>query len=141
MAFYRKHGWDFSRIEKLPTEWGKFKKITPMGIANIILNWFVLGFIKGGGQTDASRGGWKPRKNNKDSGRPILVKTGKLFRDLRRRKTTFKEIIVGTSGKLPYDDAHNEGIGHMPKREYIGESRELERAIEKHLDRQMNKLM
>ncbi len=109
------------------------KRKLPIRLANSIEKHFRQGFEKGGGQTDASRGGWKPRKNV-DAGRGILIKSGTLRRDVKQREATFQAIRVATSNTtIDYADVHNRGLRSgrgkgftMPKREFIGKSAVLE---------------
>lgn len=94
---------------------------------------FVAGFRTGGGMTDASRGGWKPRKRGTKADRRtrkrrgILVQSGKLRGSIKATIRATK-IIIGTKG-IPYAEVHNEGLGNMPKREFIGRSKNLEKKI------------
>ena len=76
---------------------------------------FIKGFRQGGGQTDASTGGWKPRtskdlsdRRNTDKARAILVKTSHLMRSIKLKEHRFELIRVGTLG-IRYAQIHNEG--------------------------------
>ena len=120
------------------------KQKAPKLIANNSKNWFLKGFRKGGGQTDDSEGGWKPRKKTakRNTGRGILVDTGALRRSIHVAKATFKTIIIATKG-IAYANRHNEGITDklgrkMPKREFMGDSRGLNKSNEKILVRLMD---
>lgn len=98
-------GFEFDKVLK---NMSRDKKQMPLILGNIAKNHFLEGFRKGGGQTDASRGGWKERKT--DPGRAILVKSGKLRRDIKVRKATFNKIVIGTGGiTKDYAEAQNEG--------------------------------
>ncbi len=118
------------------------------------LNWFLEGFRKGGGQTNESRGGWPARKHTEaGSPRAILVQSGDLFDDIEVIRATNRMVEIGTT-RIPYAATHNEGLQvparypknvkalsftidgqkivtkyargfKMPKREFIGESDEL----------------
>lgn len=102
----------------------------PFILGKFAVNWFKLGFKKEGGQTDDSRSGWAKRKGGpRNEGRNILVDKGNLKRSIKIRKRKFNRIVIGTSG-IPYARYHNEGDGII-KREFIGESRELERKLER----------
>ena len=116
------------RLDKKRVNFTRFKKRVPVLLANESRNHFVLGFRKGGGQTDQSKGGWRPRKGGRDS-RAILVKSGALKNDVRVLVSRWARIVVG-SLHLPYARRHNEGLAGMPQREFVGESRSLKR---KHL--------
>lgn len=107
------------------------KRILPVLVANVAVNHFKDGFRRGGGKTDASIGGWKPRKRNRerDRGRALLVKTGNLRDDIRTRSVSFARIVVGTRS-ADYSSYHNEGTSRLPQREHIGDSRVMNRKIE-----------
>lgn len=68
---------------------------------------------------------WAPRKKP-DAGRRLLVKTGRgrqSIKVLSRNRNTRK---IGTL--VPYMELHNRGIpGRLPKRQFVGNSRVLER--------------
>ena len=117
----------------------------PLLIANLSKNHFLEGFRKGGGQTDASRGGWEQRKKPKgkrakrrEQGRNILVDTGQLRNDIDVRRTTFQEIVIGTLN-VKYGIYHNEGTEKHPQREFLGDSRGLMSKIGKLAVKEFNK--
>lgn len=115
-------------------------------IAEESLNHFLEGFRKGGGQTDASKGGWQRRKNDVDPGRAILVghAGGDLRRDIDVQTVTNNLIVIGTK-RIIYAAVHNEGLRiarrniDMPKREFIGPTKALEIANEKIISVEMGK--
>ena len=117
-----------------------FKQSAPKVIANNSLNWFLKGFRTGGGQTDAGK--WQPRKPNakRNEGRALLVNTGALSRDFQVIKAVFGQIVLGTK-RIPYAIRHNEGLNGMPKREFAGESKELNKQNEGLLTKMLNKVM
>lgn len=113
----------------------EFMRQIPIIIANNSKNHYLDGFRRGGGQTDDSLGGWKKRekKDKRKGNRAILVLSGQLRNDLDTRKTTINEIVLGTSDTI-YASVHNNGekAGRgsgftMPKREFLGDSRKLDR--------------
>ena len=114
------------------------KKSMPAKIANTAVNHFKEGFVKGGGQTNKSKGGWKKRKYNKDKGRATLVKSGDLKRDIKVRETNWNRIVVGTQN-VKYASYHNEGTHKLPQREFIGDSKELEKKVEKIIKENLRK--
>jgi phage gpG-like protein len=69
---------------------------------------------------------WKPRQ--KDDGRRLLVKTGRLRSSIRVMKRTRNSITVGTD--VPYAEFHNKGTDRLPKRQFIGESKVLKRKFD-----------
>lgn len=126
----------------------QFKRTAPRIIANNSLNWFLQGFRKSGGQTDASKSGWqtrKPRKNETGNRRSNLIKSGALRRDFQVIAAKFGQIILGTK-RIPYAIRHNEGttdrLGRkMPKREFAGDSKELNDDNMKLIEKMLNKVM
>ncbi len=74
---------------------------------------------------------WQKRKRNKDPGRAILVQYGRLRRSIRAGKVSWREIVVVADAV--YARIHNEGIGKMPKRQFMGRSRKLTREITKEI--------
>jgi len=119
-----------------------FKKKVPNLIAVNSVNHFQEGFRKGGYQTDDSLSGWQKRKQGaRRNSRAILVDSGVLFRDIKKRIVTFAKIIVGTGSITnAYADRHNRGL-NMPKREFIGDSKKLEKSNQDIIDKGMNKVM
>ena len=111
------------------------KNKLPRIIGNDCKNWFLLGFRKGGGQTDKSRGGWKKRKRETRADkrakkkRGILIQGGFLRDSIRVTIATFKKIVILSD--LKYSARHNEGVAGMPQREFIGHSKGLEKKIKK----------
>ncbi len=115
--------------------YNKFKKEIPLIIANNSKNHFLKGFTqgaqRGGGFTDTSRGGWKKRqKETRLSARKgILIKRGILRAFIRTRsilEKRFERIVIGVRG-IRYAARHNEGLDRMPQREFIGDSRVLDK--------------
>jgi hypothetical protein len=115
------------------------KKILPVLVGNIAVNHFKEGFRRSGGKTDASIGGWKPRKRNRDRGRAVLVKTGNLRDDIKRRSTSFSRTVVGTRS-ADYSSYHNEGTSRLPQREHIGDSRVMDRKIEQLITKSLDNI-
>jgi len=122
------------------------KRKIPLRLANIIQRHFLDGFRRGGGSTDASIGGWKPRKTSRSArerkrstGRALLVRSGKMRADVKKKKISFNNITVGTSS-IPYAGYINEGTPRMPKREFIGDSRILEKKIENKIESELNNI-
>lgn len=131
-------GFEFN---KQMQEFEAFKLKAPKVIAENTKNHYLEGFRKSGGQTDASKTGWEPRqkKAKRNTGRGILVDTGALRRSITVLKATWKEIIIGTQ-RIAYAERHNEGLAGMPKREFIGDSKELNEKNKKILVTLLNKI-
>ncbi|MEK0370402.1 MAG: hypothetical protein QQN55_04505 [Nitrosopumilus sp.] len=143
MALIKKKGFGFKRIKN---EYKLVKANVPLKLANEVQNHFLSGFRKGGGQTDASIGGWKKRQTSRSArerkrsvGRALLVRSGKLRADIKKRKISFSKVIVGTRS-IPYAGYINEGTSRMPQREFIGDSRILEKKIENKINREVRKI-
>lgn len=128
---------------KLPSfeKYKQFQRTVPILLANEVKNHFLEGFRKGGGQTDRSLRGWQPRKRSsrRNTGRAILVDTGQLRRDIKKRVVNSHKIVVGTRN-VPYGIYHNNGTDRLPQREFIGESQALERKIKKIIETEIIKL-
>jgi len=120
-----------------------FKRKVPNLLAENTVNHFQEGFRRGGYQTDNSSSGWNKRKAGaKRNTRAILVDSGLLHRDIKKRIATFKMIIVGTSNLTnAYADRHNRGLSGMPKREFIGDSKKLDKSNEDIINKQMAKVL
>lgn len=134
------------KIKQIGIRYKSFQVGMPLKIANDVQSHFLKGFRRGGGSTDASIGGWKKRKpsrsireRKRSVGRALLVRTGKLRADIKKRKVTFRKIIVGTRS-LPYAGYINEGTENMPQREFIGDSRILEAKIKRKITRELDKI-
>lgn len=82
----------------------------PVLAANTAENFFKDSFNQQGfsGQTQEPWPKRKTDKNRRDSGRAILVKSGKLKRSIHRMRADWNAVIVGT--ELPYAEIHNNGF-------------------------------
>lgn len=85
----------------------KMKSTLPTVLGNRIKN-FTLEAFRKQGFTDSGFTKWKPRKKNKDAGRAILVKTGKLRRSIKVSRANWTRVVVGSYG-VAYAQIHNEG--------------------------------
>jgi phage gpG-like protein len=119
------------------------------------------------GFTDSSLVKWEKRKTKDKKGRDITrYRTNKVGKkgDLNRygRKNEGRAILTGhntggnklrnslraskVSGGVEfktdkeYAQAHNEGEGDMPKRQFIGESKQLDKKIIKKVDKTLDKI-
>lgn len=133
-------------IGSLPKEFFLSKRKIPLRIANLAQRHFLEGFRRGGGSTNASIGGWAPRKRSRSArerkrsvGRAILVRSGKLRADIKKRKISFAKTSVGTRS-IPYAEYLNDGTPRMKQREFIGDSRVLERKIDSIIKSEMDKM-
>jgi hypothetical protein len=72
---------------------------------------------------------WAPRKDKKDTGRQLLVKTGRLKNSCRVTSRTKNSRTVEFTA--PYAGFINDGTKNMPARQLVGESEILNRKTEK----------
>lgn len=130
--------------EKL-AELQRMKSTLPTKLANEAKNHFLQSF-RDGGFTDRNLSKWKPRKvNTKNNiGRGILVKTGNLRRSIKVRYVSFDKVIIGSYG-LDYAATHNYGLNvrgfKMPKRQFIGNSVQLENRMKKMVNSDFGKIL
>lgn len=115
------------------------KSNLPLIIGNDATNHFKKGFKQDGGQTDA--GVWKKRKKDpKGKRRGILIGLTKdLSKSIKLTEYSFSKIAVESVG-VPYAARHNEGLDGMPKREFLGDSKVLERKTEKTIREEIKKV-
>lgn len=71
--------------------------------------------------------------------KPILVGTGALRRATSNSTRSLYPKNIRLVIDLPYAAVHNEGSGNIPKRQYVGQTKELTRKqktlIERHIDK------
>lgn len=113
-----------------------------MGV--LALNHFKGSFRKQG-FVDKGLSNWTRRKGNTDVGRAILHKTGKLKNSIRVVRKTLKSVTIGSD--LKYAAVHNYGLRagrgrgfKMPKRQFVGDSKKLERKITKELEKRVTRI-
>ena len=92
---------------------------------------------------------WTPRKKaDKRAGRAILVKSGDLRRSIRFDTVNKNNLSVRIASDLPYAKIHNDGLmGNawgkapfkMPKRQFIGDSYQLNEKVKKIILNNLNK--
>ena len=116
----------------------EFGRKTMPVVGRLGIQQFVSSFQTSGGQTDASLGGWKKRKVPQTH--PILVKTFRLFRNVKIRSQRHNKVVFGTTG-VPYARFHNDGTDRLPKREFIGDSEKLFAKIDKVIYRNLKKML
>lgn len=105
-------------------------------VTDVSLNHFLESFPKsssdnGGGKTDSSSNGWKPRINKEKY--PLLNKTGRLIKSIKKKKGLIYS-------NLDYAGYHNDGAGWLPKREFIGISSKLNKIVIKLINKKLKKL-
>lgn len=120
-------------------------------VGNTAVNEFSANFERQGFM-DRSLNRWKPRKNNVDPGRAIL--TGKankggtrLRRSITVKSRTSKRVVIGVEGAANvYAGVHNYGLRagrgagfQMPKRQFIGDSENLNKKIVRLIKKEIKK--
>lgn len=130
------------------------KRSLPIILGKEAKNFFLQAFRKGG-FTDISFKRWIPRRKRLAKGRTsatikeaaTLQKRGTLRRSIKVRPATFRKIRIFTN--LVYAAIHNFGLKGlafgkasftMPKREFIGNSKVLERKLERTVLKQIDKV-
>lgn len=110
-------------------------------IGNEAKNFFVNSFRLQGFE-DVNVQKWKPRKKQtkRNIGRAILVDSGDLRRSIIRQPVNKANLSVKISTDLVYAKVHNEGIGKMPKRQFIGNSYKLNENCKKIVVSQLDKI-
>ena len=113
------------------------RKALPAKLGNIAVKFFQDNFRREG-FIDNSLTRWQRRKREtrRSRGKKILQNTGRLRRSIKRLTTTFGRIVIGTRG-VPYAEVHNEGLGVMPKREFVGDSAKLEKLLQKRISKEI----
>lgn len=162
MAFGRRI--DRVRFDKAIAEFEMQKSKLPRILGNIAKRHFKKGF-RDEGFTDSYLDPWKevnrrkkgtraykyPKK--KDLGRRTrgILRgkgSGALMRSVDVQKASFDAIVIGTKG-IEYAAIHNEGLQgkafgkhsfKMPKRQFIGNSKQLERELEKRIVKELDKV-
>ncbi len=130
------------------------KRSLPVVLGNVAKNFFLATFRKGG-FTDVGFKRWEQRRKRLGRGRTSptlkeaanLTLTGKLKRSIKVRPATFKLTRIFTN--LVYAGIHNFGLQglafgkakfKMPEREFIGNSRVLEKELERRAFREIDKV-
>ncbi len=87
-------------------------------------------------------GNWVPRKGEKwqprkvtDSGRALLVKSGRLRKSIRLTRVTQDSVTIGSN--VSYAPYHNFGSGRLPQRQFVGGSTILNRRLQRMIRRKI----
>lgn len=92
------------------------KLIANESISHFKDNWRNQGF------DDIGVSRWRRRKGGKDPGRAILVKSGRMRRSFISQPTFNRIKIINDA---PYSGYHNHGTKRLPKRQFMGDSHNL----------------
>lgn len=134
-------------MKEVEQKWRKALENAMVEVGNTAKNHFVLNFRKQGFD-DKVVEKWKPRKKaDKRAGRAILVKTGDLRRSIIRHPENRKALSVKISTDLIYAKVHNDGLRAgrgrgfiMPKRQFIGDSYNLNEKVKQLLVKRLDKV-
>ena len=126
-------------ISNLNTDWKRLKRHLPIRLGERVLRFFELSFKKEG-FTDASFEPWAKRKKEtpQTTGKPVLVSESHLRDSLEVKQSNFKRTVIATEG-IPYANRHNFGKNGMTKRQFIGDSKILDKGVEKLIADEINK--
>lgn len=130
-------------FENIVKKLDKAKVDLPKLVASDIRNYFVNSFRRQGFDGQKWQEVKRREKENqtaKDK-KPILIQTGRLRRSVNEsiRKTTWQEIILGID--TPYAVYHNEGTDKIPKRQFMGQSKELDEKVKNRIERTIKKII
>lgn len=119
----------------------KAKKVLPIILGERARRFFELSFKKEG-FTNESFNPWKKRKREtkRSTGKKILSDKGILSNSIRRRHTSFNRTIISSKG-IRYANYHNKGTKITPKRQFIGNSKKLEKGLQKLAEYELKKLI
>ena len=110
----------------------RFEKNVPKRVGNIALNHFLKSWDDEA-FSDSTEGSspWAKRKKEVTPRRGLLIGKGTahLKKSMKvERPATFKRIAVGSYG-IKYAQFHNRGTSRLPKRQFVGASKMLNRKI------------
>jgi phage gpG-like protein len=145
-------------IDKLQRELKQYQDQLTDKVGIKAVKFFQEGFLRQGWVEDGRLERWKPRKNNSNAGKGILLRSGLLMGSLKYVKEGFLKVRIGS--ELPYAPIHNEGgiinatqhvrpftrkngsnvrgfsrkvIIEMPQRKFLGESADVYKSAEREL--------
>ena len=110
-----------------------------LDMANTAKNEFLDNFKKQSFNGKA----WAKRKNNKDAGRNLLVKSGRLRRDVSNSVSTGiknSNLSYTLIVQNPYAGYNNDGTNKMPQRQFVGMTPELNKKLLLKISQKINKI-
>lgn len=155
-------------IAQIQSDFGKFRKQYPRFVGTMAVTFFKENFRRQG-FVDSSLEKWKPRRSKNAQRRAILVKTGRLRRSIRITNANANTVKIGSD--VPYAQIHNEGgtisgtvqvrkhkrktrkgsttvkshsrkvSTKIPKRQFAGNSKGLNKRIERQTVRQLERIL
>jgi phage gpG-like protein len=118
-------------------------------VGNTAKVFFVQSFRKQGWDDKAVEK-WKPRKKKTyktksgktvdDTTRATLVKTGDLRRSIIRDPANRAALSIKIHSDLDYAARHNNGLKGMPKRQFMGDSYNLNEQVKKVIVKRLDKI-
>lgn len=118
-------------------------------VGNTAKVFFVESFRKQGWD-DKNVEAWKPRKKKTyrtrsgkvvdDTTRATLVKTGDLRRSIIRNPANRAALSIKISTDLVYAARHNNGLKNMPKRQFMGDSYNLNEKVKAVIVKRLDKV-
>jgi phage gpG-like protein len=130
-------------FEKIVAKLEKAKNDLPKKVASDIRIYFLGSFKKQGWDGQKWKEVKRREKENqtKKDKKPILIQSGTLRRAVNEsvRKETWDEIRLGID--VEYAKYHNEGTDKIPKRQFMGSSKELDEKIKKRIEREIKKVI
>ncbi len=121
------------------------KKKLPVAVGAIAKSHYLKSF-RDQGFTDNTLSPWAKRKrpNRSDrrnkANRAILVNRGHLRRSIRVVRAKWNRIEVGSTG-IKYAKYHNQGKGRLPKRQFVGASKVMNRKIRARIRKDIKKTL
>lgn len=133
-------------FKKKLKEFNAFKRKVPKIAGNLALQHFLKAFddeaFSDGSQSSDpwAKRKTKTKRDKKAGRRALLVQSGALKGSLSVRSATWKRIVVGSFG-IKYAPYHNRGTKVLPKRQFIGRSKLLDRKIKKLISVELKKFL
>lgn len=135
-------------FNKKINDFKKLERTLPKRVGNVAKNFFLESFDREA-FSDQSFGdmAWKKRKTStkrdRSTGlkRGLLIQSGALKRSIKVKPgASFNYIAVGSYGII-YAQRHNRGLKGMPKRQFIGKSRILNKRIKFIISQELKKML
>ena len=134
-------------FEKKIKDFQKFERTVPKRVGNVAKNHFLESFDNEGFSDGSIKSDpWDERKSKTKRDqvakrRQLLIQSGALKRSIKvASNPTFKKIAVGSYG-IKYAERHNKGLKGMPKRQFVGKSKILDRKIRNLISKEIKKIL
>jgi len=134
-------------FEKKIKDFQKFERTVPKRVGNVAKNHFLESFDNEGFSDGSIKSDpWDERKSKTKRDqvakrRQLLIQSGALKRSIKvASNPTFRKIAVGAYG-IEYASRHNRGLSGMPKRQFVGKSKILDRKIRNLISKEIKKIL